>query len=82
MIIGSFSKLCYTPDEIFCFQTFNQENETKSPFNVTFSQMEIIEKLSKPPNRHEIQIKATEKLNYIKDLMDKKIIEITKDDYS
>lgn len=52
------------------------------PFKITISQFKLIEDLSKPPNRHEIRIKATEKLNYIKDLMNKKIIKITQDDYS
>ncbi len=52
------------------------------PFKITISQFKLIEELSKPPNGHEIRIKATEKLNYIKDLMDKKIIKITQDDYS
>jgi|GEM_PF-3388007 len=51
------------------------------PFKMTVSQFKLIEKLSKPPNRQEIQIKATKKLDYIKDLMDKKIIKITNDEY-
>ena len=58
----------------------NNQNP-KYPLKITISQINLIEELSKPPNRREIQIKANEKLNYIKDLIDKKIIEITKDDY-
>lgn len=52
------------------------------PFEITISQFKLIEELSNPPNRNEIRIKATEELNYIKNLIDKRIIKITEDDYS
>lgn len=58
------------------------ENDSNNPFKLKISQIDIIDKLSKPPNHPKIIAKANEILNYINPFLDKHIIEITKDDYS
>lgn len=55
---------------------------SKNPFRFKIPQIELIYKLSKPPNRPEIMAKANGILDYIKSLGDNHSIEITKDDYS
>jgi hypothetical protein len=52
------------------------------PFKITVSQIEILEKLSEPPNHPEIRAKTKEQLNYIHELIENKIITRILNDYS
>jgi hypothetical protein len=64
------------------FDNISQEKETKYPFKITFSQKEIIEKLSKDPNNPRVRSAANEVLDYIKKSIDNHTMEIAQDDFS
>ncbi|MDP3103534.1 MAG: hypothetical protein Q8M95_02885, partial [Candidatus Methanoperedens sp.] len=55
---------------------------SKNPFRFKNPQIELIYKLSKPPNHPRIIAKANWIIDYIKSLGDNHFIEINKDDYS
>ncbi len=55
---------------------------SKNPFRFEILQLELIYKLSKPPNHPEIIAKANKILDYIKSLIENHFIELNKDDYS
>lgn len=84
-LIKRVDNILYETDEIkyiFLEECLNFSiDNIQKPFELSTIQIELIGKLSKPPNHIEIRIKAKKMLNYINDLIDKKIIKIAKDDY-